>query len=323
MANISILGTGGTIASIRNGGDAATAETSAATLVAELRGPHTLRTSEILTTGSYLLNLAELRTIVAAVSAAVSDPASDGVVVTHGTDTMEETAFLAALCAPRRVPVIFTGAQRTADAVSPDGPENLVTALAFAATPELASAGAVISFGGEARSARGTRKSHTTAPSPFGGGTVVATMRGDAVRVEAHPAHTPAPLALNAAFDDARVEIVTAYPGADPAAIDDARARGASAIVLAGTGVGNAGRGFVDRVAAATAAGCPILLSTRVPWGPVVPTYGNGGGIDLVAAGAIPTADLNPFQARILAAVLVSQPDATAPSFPASFAALL
>jgi L-asparaginase len=93
-------------------------------------------------------------------------------------------------------------------------------------------------------------------------------------------------------------------------------------VVLAGTGVGNAGPGFAEAVGRAVAAGCAVVLSTRAPWGPVVPTYGNGGGVDLVRAGAVPSGHLNPFQARILAALLLSL-GTSAPDLPQAFRAHL
>jgi L-asparaginase len=117
--------------------------------------------------------------------------------------------------------------------------------------------------------------------------------------------HPPLPLPP-AAFDTTRVEIITACPGATADLMDSAVQLGARAIVLAGTGVGNAGPGFAEGIAQAVESGCAVILSTRTPWGPVVPRYGNGGGTDLVAAGAIPSGDLNPFQARILTALLLS-----------------
>ena len=120
------------------------------------------------------------------------------------------------------------------------------------------------------------------------------------------------------AFDNTRVEIITAYPGATPELLDHAVQLGSRAVVLAGTGVGNAGPGFAEAVKRATGNGCIVVLSTRAPWGPVVPTYGDGGGIDLVEAGAIPSADLNPFQARILTAVLLSY-GKPPEEFPAAF----
>jgi L-asparaginase len=81
---------------------------------------------------------------------------------------------------------------------------------------------------------------------------------------------------------------------------------GAQAIVLAGTGAGNASSGLAETATQAVGSGCAVILSARAPWGPVVPRYGNGGTTDLVAAGAVPSGDLNPFPACILAALLLT-----------------
>jgi L-asparaginase len=131
-------------------------------------------------------------------------------------------------------------------------------------------------------------------------------MAGGHLVVTATPRRYPPLPTLSTAFDNTRVEIITAYPGATPELLDHAVQLGSRAVVLAGTGVGNAGPGFAEAVKRATGNDCIVVLSTRAPWGPVVPTYGDGGGIDLVEAGAIPSMDLNPFQARVLTAVLLS-----------------
>lgn len=318
MAHIQLLGTGGTIASRSHGTRGAVATDTSAALVPTHYGDVTVRARDVLTTGSYRLDLADLRRIAEAVGQALADPGTDGVVVTHGTDTLEETAFLLDLVHASPKPVVVTGAQRTADSPDADGPRNVAEAVRAAADEHLREAGALICFNGTVRSARGARKVHTTAGSPFGGGTAVAHMAGDQLVVTATPRRYPPLPTPPAAFDDTRVEIVTAYPGATPDLLDHAVQLGSLAVVLAGTGVGNAGPGFAEAVKRATENGCIVVLSTRAPWGPVVPTYGNGGGIDLVAAGAIPSGDLNPFQTRILAAVLLSY--GTAPEeFPEAF----
>jgi L-asparaginase len=306
VAHIQLLGTGGTIAS-RGSGDAGSVATDAATDLA--RGEYgELRVSarDVLRTNSYRLTLGDLRLIAEAAQEALLDRSTDGVVVTHGTDTLEETAFLLDLVHRSLKTVVFTGAQQPADSPAPDGPRNVEEAVLAAASPGLHNSGVLISFNGTVRSARGARKAHTTASSPFQGGAEVAHMAGSQLVITATPRRLP-PLPLPpAAFDTTRVEIVTAYPGATPDLMDSAVQSGAQAIVLAGTGVGNAGPGFSENVAQAVESGCAVILSTRAPWGPVVPRYGNGGGTDLVAAGAIPSGDLNPFQARILAALVLS-----------------
>lgn len=307
MAHIQIFGTGGTIASRAGEGTGAVASDSAGDLLQSLsRSAHTVASHDILTTGSYRLGLGELRTITEFVHKSLDDPGVDGVVVTHGTDTMEETAFLLDLVHDSPKNVVLTGAQHTADSPDPDGPRNLAEAIGAAACEQLQGSGALIAFSGVVRSARGARKAHTTAANPFAGGCEAAHMAGERLVVTGRPV-TRKPLPPPpAAFDDVRVEVVTTYPGATTELFDFVVGSGADAVVLAGSGVGNAGPGFAESVADAVRQGCQVVLSTRVPWGPVVPTYGNGGGTDLVRAGAVPSGDLNPFQARILAALLLS-----------------
>lgn len=307
MAHVQLLGTGGTIAS-RGSGDAGSVATDAAAELARGEyGQLQISARDVLRTNSYRLTLGDLRLIAEAAQEALQDRGTDGVVVTHGTDTLEETAFLLDLVHRSPKTVVFTGAQQPADSRAPDGPRNVEEAVLAAASSELHDSGVLISFNGTVRSARGARKAHTTASGPFQGGTEVAHVVGSHLVVTATPRrpHPPLPLPPTA-FDTTRVEIVTAYPGATPDLMDFAVRSGARAIVLAGTGVGNAGPGFAETVAQAVDSGCAVILSTRTPWGPVVPLYGNGGGTDLVAAGAVPSGDLNPFQARILAALLLS-----------------
>ena len=306
MAQITVLGTGGTIASRGHGHDGSMAADGAETLIASLSGEHTVTARDILTAGSYRLSMQDLRTIAEEVHAELAADDVDGVVVTHGTDTMEETAFLLDLVHDSGKPVVFTGAQQAADSDLPDGPHNLAQAVAAAADERLHGSGVLISFAGAVRTARGARKAHTTAASPFVGGTEVAHLVGNDVVVMAMPERWLALPLPGPDFDTVGVEVITAYPGANPDLLRHVAAAGAQAIVLAGTGIGNAGPGFSEAVADLTAAGVPVILSSRTPWGPVIPTYGAGGGKDLARAGAVVSRDLNPFQARILAALLLA-----------------
>ena len=306
MAHIQLLGTGGTIASRSRGAAGAVATDTASALVSTQYGEVTVAARDVLNTGSYRLGLGDLRRIAQAVAHAVAEPNTDGVVVTHGTDTMEETAFLLDLLHASPKPVVLTGAQRPADSPDSDGPRNVTDAVRAAAAEGLRGSGVLICFDGTIRSARGARKTHTTASNAFGGGVQVAHVAGDRLVVTAAPRRYP-PLPMpTAAFDDTRVDVVVAYPGATPELLEYVVRQGARAVVLAGTGVGNAGPGFAEAVRDAVGRGCAVVLGTRVPGGPVVPTYGNGGGIDLAAAGAVPSGDLDPFQARILTALLIS-----------------
>jgi len=165
----------------------------------------------------------------------------------------------------------------------------------------------LVCFAGQVRSARGVRKTQTWELTAFDGGTLVAEMRDGEAHVLARPRRYP-PLPLpTEAFDNVRVEIVPCFLGATPRVLAHVIDDGADGIVLAGTGIGNAGAGFVDEVARAVAAGIPVVLASRVVWGPVKPIYGNGGGVDLVGAGAIPSGDLNAPQSRMLMALLLGR----------------
>ncbi|WP_312182222.1 asparaginase [Arthrobacter sp.] len=307
MAHIRIMATGGTIAS-RSGKDGATSAERAEELAAGLSGRHGYSVQDLTNVNSFLLRLTDVRLIAEAVRDAVADEGVDGVVITHGTDTMEETAFLLDLVHESPKPVVLTGAQRTADSPMADGPVNLEEAVAAAASSRLRGTGVLISFAGQVLAARGTRKLHTIAASPFGGGVPVAHFTAGVLHITAVPLR-PAALPLPGEdFDNARVEIIYCGLGTTPDLLTHAVRSGANAVVLAGTGIGNAGEGFAEAVQDAVRGGCPVILCTRVPSGPVIPTYGAGGGVDLVRAGAIPGGDLGPSQARMLAALLTSLP---------------
>src|SRR5690625_3742101 len=147
LRRIAVLGTGGTIAS-RATDQGVVAADSVEMLIdaATLPGDLDVVTREVLTIGSYALTLTEQATIVESILAAQADPEIDGIVVTHGTDAMEETAFLADLVSTNSTPVVFTGAQRAADLPSPDGPGNLAEAIELAAREELSGHGVMIYF---------------------------------------------------------------------------------------------------------------------------------------------------------------------------------
>ena len=226
--------------------------------------------------------------------------------ITHGTDALEETAILLDLIHTAAKPVVLTGAQRAADIADTDGPRNLRDAIMVAADPAARGHGVMVVFGGTVHAARGVRKSHTVDLAAF---TSPAGVIGDVYtgspRLHRIPAR-PVPLALpDARFDEIRVDIVAAYPGGDDLLLRAAVSAGARGIVLAAMGIGNAPPGVADTVAEITRTGVVIALSTRVAAGPVLPVYGDGGGADLVAAGAVPVA-LPASQTRIALALLLS-----------------
>jgi L-asparaginase len=224
----------------------------------------------------------------------------DGVVVTHGTDTMEETVYLLDRAVASDKPVVVTGAQRTADAADADGPRNLRDAIAVAVAADARGRGAMILFAGEIHAAREVRKVHTSALAPFaspGYGPVGHVDSGHVVfrrRPERRPALRPEGSAAP------RVDLIRLYAGSDERFVRLAVETGARAVVLEATGRGNANPRVVAAVREATGAGVPVVVCSRCAAGRVEPLYGLGGGRDLEDAGALFAGDLAGPKARVL-----------------------
>ena len=277
---VSLLTTGGTIASSR---DEHGVSRPVAGVGIDLDG---VRVREVMSKDSSALDFADLDTIRTAVVDALAEEGCVGVVVLHGTDTMEESALYVDLFHDDARPVVFTGAQRTADHPDPDGPGNIAAAVAAAHSEH----GVLIAFGGRLLHARGAIKKHTT--------------ELDAFRSAALP--RPKPLQWKPVAQT-RIDIVALYPGADGVQIDAARAAGASGIVLEALGSGNTNAGVVEAVTHAVDAGVHVVVTTRVPFGETSATYGGGGGgHDLVDAGAVFSRELRAGQARIQLAALLA-----------------
>lgn len=304
MRKVVVLSTGGTIATRRG-----VAHDSVSALLGRLPGDLGVKLEgvDVLCLGSYLLTPEDMREVARQARAALGDDDVVGVVVTHGTDSMEETAFLTELFHADARPVVFTGAQRPADATDSDGPRNLADAVTVAAATTSRERGVLVAFDGQIFPARGTRKTHTLAPAAFSapdGGAIGRVGQGG-VEFSATPERWPALDLDTFDLDGVRVDVVACYPGADTVALDAVAAAGATGIVLETTGAGNANPDIRDAVARLTRSGVVVALSTRVHAGPVAELYRNGGGLDLVEAGAVPTGNLRPSQARVLLTALL------------------
>ncbi len=312
--HVVLLATGGTIASRADSvtGSTLAADSGASVLESAGAGAGAVEVVDLMQKGSYLLTFQDMLAICAAIERALAAPSTRGVVVTHGTDTMEETAYLADLLHDDPRPVVFTGAQRAADHDDPDGPTNLRAAITVAMSPEARDRGALIVFDGDILSIPGTRKSETSTVKAFSNpdlGSVGTVTEDGSVRLSPAPRRS-APLDFphteSNTGEPARVDIVAAYPGADATLFRAALAAGARGIVLEATGLGNANAALCEAVRSAVLDGVVVVTSTRVHAGPVRGVYGAGGGKTLEGVGAIPSGLLRPSQARMLLQTLLS-----------------
>lgn len=202
-----------------------------------------------------------------------------GVVVTHGTDTVEETAwFLQRVLAPSK-PVVLTAAMRPSTAVSADGPANLLDAVSLAQRGDAGVRGVLLCFGGAVFAPRGLRKLHTLQTQAFGTNDAgpVARLDGGALRVfRDWPSGEALGLEAIAAPAEAwpRVEIVLNHAGADGAMVDAAVASGARGLVVAGTGHGTISSRLAAALERARASGVRVMRASRCAFGPVLPASG-------------------------------------------------
>ncbi|MCZ0913675.1 asparaginase [Gordonia amicalis] len=304
-----LITTGGTIAA-QTTADGAVPALGADDLLSATgdTGVGTVRSVDLMSVDSSAMTVADQFAVVRSIAEALADPEVDGVVVTHGTDTMEETAFLADLYCLDERPVVFTGAQLPADHPHADGPRNLGAALAAVRDPESRGRGVLVVAGGRVLPARGLFKVSTTDTAAF-----------DSVRTD-----LPRPVLTDEIpiGRTARVDTFALYPGVSPGLIAAAVAQNAAGIVLAATGSGNTHPDITAEVVLAVAHGVTVVVTSRVPYGEVSATYGGGGGaVDLHRAGAIVSPWLRAPQARMALIALLtarSSPEAIAEFFSAS-----
>ncbi len=229
----------------------------------------------------------------------VADPAVDGVVVTHGTDTIEESAYLASRSIATAKPIVFTGAMRNASELSWDGPANLADAVRVAASPDARGYGSLVALNGRIFSALDVTKAHTHMLDAFespGLGPVGVVDDGLVVFRRMLP---PQPSVIAAPSLATPVDIVMAFSGADGRHVDVSRTT-ARGVVIAALGRGNVPPAMAASIGTCVEAGVPVVVTSRAPRGRVGQTYGyEGGGRDLARRGAIFTGSRRPQQARI------------------------
>ena len=224
--------------------------------------------------------------------------AGEGVVITTGTDTLEELAALCSMIYGGEAPIVLTGANRPASNPGADGPANLLDALALAGSAQATGLGVVVAFGGEIHGAMTVRKVDSTGPAAFGSpatGPLGRIVEGR-VWLAARPLRTPPLKPVELAH---RVAIVTASLGDDGAMLR-AGAADSDGLVVVSFGAGHVTPGMLDALRA-TLANEPVLVTGRPDRAQMLfATYGFGGAEpDLRSAGAICVPFLSPVAARI------------------------
>lgn len=235
---------------------------------------------------------------------------SSPVVITHGTDALEETALAISLFrAPTDPPVVLTGAQRPFDDAAPDGPRNLAAAIRWAASPAAAGTGVSVVFGDAVLPAVGVRKTHTLSLTGFSapGRGPFAVVDDAGVRKFYHPL-LAAPLLASESPPIDRVQVLPSHLGMSIAVLEAMVAPEGAALVADGMGAGNLPPEVTSRLVQKMGQGLPVAVTSRTGAGATAGLYA-GGGADLARAGAMFAGDLSPVQARwVLAAALTRGP---------------
>jgi L-asparaginase len=312
-----LLATGGTIASRYDPKLGSTVASQRADellkMLPQVAGVADIEVHDLATIPSYEMDLQFAFDLAGRIRDTLSRAEVAGVVVTHGTDTMEETCYLSDLLLDSDKPAIFTGAQRAHDDPQSDGPLNLLNSLRVAASPLTRGLGAMICFNATLHAARDVTKVHASAVETFQSYEhgALGEIDGSAVVIHRRPV-------LRRTFRIDRleqdVELFRVVLGMDLRGIEAAIARGVAGVVIEGFGRGNGPSRLAELVRLATRKNIPVLMTSRCPAGRVQAIYGGGGGgRDLADAGAIFAGDLKGPKARLLLMVLLSGAESGTP----------
>jgi L-asparaginase len=317
--NVVILATGGTIAGsaeTNTNASYTSGQMSVDTLIAavpQIKELANIRGEQIANVGSQDMSDAIWLKLAARTNALLASPKVDGVVITHGTDTIEETAYFLNLVIKSDKPVVMTAAMRPATALSADGPLNIFNAVAVAADSTAKGRGVLVVLNDDIHGARGVTKTNTTDIQTF-----VSAERGlmgvslyGKNRYFRFPyrLHTSASVFSVDNIDSLpRVDVIYVNAGLSPDLIDSAVANGAKGLITAGVGNGNMTGSALQAIARAVKQGVVVVRSTRVSSGAV------DRNVEVMddELGTVASGELNPAKARVLLKLaLLSTNDAT------------
>jgi L-asparaginase len=315
LPSVVVLATGGTIAGAA-ASDVQAAYTSGQVGVDQLLAAvpqakklAALRGEQIANIGSQDMNDEVWLKLARRVNELAALPDVDGVVVTHGTDTIEETAYFLNLVVKSKKPVVLTGSMRPSTALSADGPLNFYNAVAVAANKDAAGRGVLVVVNDWIHGAASLTKANTTAVQTFLSplrGLVGTVAYGDCefYRGPVGKNTVDSEFSLDGVTALPRVDIVMAHENMDGALINAAAAAGAKGIVIAGVGNGNMTQAGLDALAAQAKKGVVCVRSSRVATGRV----GRKVEVDDDKLGFVASDDLNPQKARVLLRLALLKP---------------
>jgi L-asparaginase len=307
LPNVVVLATGGTIAGAAatdvqagyTSGQVGVEQLLAA--VPQAKKLANMRGEQISNIGSQDMNDEVWLKLAKRINELVAMPDVDGVVITHGTDTIEETAYFLNLVVKSKKPVVLTASMRPSTALSADGPLNFFNAVAVAANKDAAGRGVLVVVNDWIHGASSLTKTSTTAVQTFLSplrGLVGTVAYGEAefYRGAVGRNTVDSEFSLDGVTSLPRVDIVMAHANMDGAIIDGAVAAGAKGIVIAGVGNGNMTKAGLDALAAQAKKGIVCVRSTRVTTGLV----GRNVEVDDDKLGLIASDDLNAQKSRVL-----------------------
>jgi len=306
-ANVVILATGGTIAGAAASGTQAAYKSGAVTIDAMIAAVPgigdlaTIKGEQISNVGSQDMTMDIMLKLANRINELAQSNDVDGIVVTHGTDTMEETAFFLNLTVKTDKPVVMVGSMRPSTAVSADGPLNLYNAVGVAADPNARGRGVLVVMNDWIHAAHSLTKTSTTAiqtfMSPLRGLVGVANYgKNDFYSSPTWKHTTQTEFDVSKVTSLPRVDIIFASADSSPDLIDAAAANGAKGIVIAGVGNGNMNKASLTAAANAVQKGVVVVRSSRVVTGVV----GRNVEVNDDELGFVASDELNPQKARIL-----------------------
>jgi len=303
---ITILATGGTIAGAGSAGgygyqagsfkidDLIKAVPNLSTLA-------TLKGEQVANIGSQDMNDEVWLKLAQRVNEVLQAPDVDGVVITHGTDTMEETAYFLNLVVKSDKPVVLVGSMRPATAISADGPANLYNAVATAGDPKASGRGVLVVINDKIHAARNVTKTNTTAvetfESPNRGPTGFVSAGKIAWFEPMDKRHTSrSQFSVQGRKNLPRVDIIYAHSNMSPDLIKAALKNGAKGLVIAGVGDGNMSKAALQALSDAVKSGVSVVRSTRLESGLVL----RNSEVDDDKLSFVASGELNPGKSRVL-----------------------